>query len=171
MATIASNSGNLPIRNELQPQTALKYAWFVWLTMLAIPFLYFLYVVWSMMSAQTSAPDRWLGDKWFITSVVYMVLVAPGSFFVRSRLFRNYWKGQPVPPRDYLKGMFTAWGALELGGILSLSGCLATGALLPNLFPALAGVVLFVALWPNGRAMISGGRGASDDPERYEEPR
>ena len=170
MATLASHHADLPAPKQLNPETALQYAWGAWLTMLACPFVLFLLVAWWSMDA-ASARDHWLSDRWFIASVAYMVLVVPGSLFVRSRCFAAYWKGEHVVPRDYLKGMFTVWGALELGGLLSLVGCLASGSLLPGLLPALAAFMMFVALWPNGRAMISGGRGASEDPERYEEPR
>jgi len=173
MATIASShSTNLPTpKNELAPEAALRYAWGVWLTMLAIPFLLFLYVVWSLMDSPGGDRNQWLSDRWFMSSVAYVVFVVPISFFIRSRFFRPYWKGECVPPRDYLKGMFTVWGALELGGILSLAGCLASNSLIPGLLPALAAFMLFVILWPSGRAMIPHARGSSDDPERYEEPR
>lgn len=171
MASIASHSANLhPVHKPLTPQTALRYAWYVWVTMLAIPFLLFLYVAWSLMHTPGRG-NQGLSDSWFIASVAYVVFIVPASFFIRSRFFKPYWRGECVPPRDYLKGMFTVWGALELGGILSLCGCLASESLLPSLLPALADFMLFVILWPSGRAMICDRRGASDDPERYEEPR
>jgi len=69
---------------------------------------------------------------------VGLVLAAPASFFIRSRIFRDYWKGQRVRPRAYLTGMFTVWGTLEIGGLLSLTGCLVSRSLLPTLLPALA---------------------------------
>jgi hypothetical protein len=171
MATIASHSANLPSPRSLSPQTALRYAWYVFLVLLACPFVLFLLVVWRVMDTPIADRNLWISDRWFLTAVAYMVLIVPASFFVRSRWFRPYWKGESVPPYDYLKGMFTVWGALELGGLFSLFGCLASGALLPSLLPALAAFVMFGLLWPNGRAMVAESRGASDDPERYEEPR
>ena len=171
MATIASHSGNLPSPRTLSAQTALRYAWYVWMVLLAIPFLLFLYVVWRLMDSPVGDRNLWLSDRWFLTAVAYVVFVIPASFFVRSRWFSPYWKGQSVPPYDYLKGMFTVWGALEVGGLFSLIGCLASGSLVPSLLPALAAFMLFVILWPSGRAMAAEARGASDDPERYEEPR
>ncbi len=67
-------------------------------------------------------------------------------------------------------GMFTVWGTLEIGGLLSLTGCLVSRSLLPTLLPALAAFMMFVVLWPSGRAMINS-HGGSDDPEKYGEPR
>lgn len=171
MATIATHSGNLPTPSRLTAQMALRYAWYVWLVMLVCPFFLFLYAIWSSVRSPAITDNQWLADRWFIASVLYMIVVPSASFFIRSRWFAPYWKGDCVPPRDYLKGMFTVWGALELGGIVSLAGCIASGAILPNLLPALAAFTMFVIMWPNGRAMACGGRGASDDPERYEEPR
>jgi hypothetical protein len=140
--------------------------------MLVLPLLLTLYVVWTLGGATTSERrDLPLANGWFIASVAYMCLVAPASFFIRSRFFRDYWKGQCVPPRQYLKGMYVVWGALEVGGLLSLVGCLMSRSLLPGLLPAVAAFVMFVVLWPSGRAMVCSDRGASDDPEKYEEPR
>ncbi|MDB5321751.1 MAG: hypothetical protein JWN40_3382 [Phycisphaerales bacterium] len=157
---------------DLTPQTALRYAWWVYLTMLVLPFLMFLYVASSLMGETgVERRDRPLADGWFIASVVYMVVIAPASFFVRSRFFRDYWTGKCVAPRQYLKGMIVVWATLEIGGLLSLFGCLMSRSLLPGLLPAMAAFVMYVVLWPNGRAMICGARGASDDPEKYEEPR
>ena len=158
MATIASHSSNLPSPGSLSAQRALQIAWYVWLILLAVPFLLFLYVVWTLMHGQGGRGDEWLSDRWFLAAVAYVVFVIPASFFVRSRWFRPYWKGQSVPPYDYLKGMFTVWGALEVGGLFSLIGCLASGSLLPSLLPALAAFVLFGILWPNGGAMMSNSR-------------
>jgi hypothetical protein len=173
MSILASHrSGDEPrIRKELSPETALRYAWCGWLTMLACPFVLFLGVAWSLMGDQALNRDRPLSDQWFVASVAYMVLIVPATFFIRSRLFRQYWKGECVAPRAYLIGMYTVWGALELGGVLSLAGCLVSRSLLPSLMPAIAAFMMFVVLWPSGRAMICNGRGASDDPEHYEEPR
>jgi hypothetical protein len=171
MAMIASHHGDVhPKRRELVPQEALRYAWYVWMTLLICPFLLFLYVAWTL-TEYSSRRELQFADSWFVGSVAYMVLVVPASFFVRSRLFRNYWKGECVAPAAYLKGMFTVWGALEIGGLLSLAGCLLSKSLLPTLLPALAAFMMFVVLWPSGRAMICHERGSSDDPERYEEPR
>lgn len=161
----------MPAGKELTPEVALRYAWGGWLTMLACPFVLFLYVAWSLMGDQPMRRNRPLSDVWFLASVAYMVLIVPATFFIRSRLFRAYWKGDCVAPRAYLTGMYTVWGALELGGLLSLAGCLASRSLLPSLMPAIAAFMMFVVLWPSGRAMICAGRGASDDPEHYEEPR
>lgn len=171
MASIASHSSNVPSPRSLSSQSALQYAWYVWLILLACPFLLFLYVVWTLMHSRAGAGNEWLSDRWFLVAVAYIVFVVPGSLFLRSRWFQPYWKGQSVQPYDYLKGMFVVWGALEVGGLFSLIGCLASGSLLPSLLPALAAFMLFVILWPSGRAMMSNSRGASDDPERYEEPR
>ena len=172
MATLASHREHAPAtaRAEWTPQMALRYAWYVYLTLLVIPFLLFLYVVWSG-DRSAEVPGRELANRWFIGTVAYMVLVVPASFFLRSRYFQGYWTGDCVSPRNYFKGMLVVWLALEIGGLLSLAGCLVTRSFAPCILPALVGFMMFAALWPSGRAMICGDRGASDDPEKYEEPR
>jgi hypothetical protein len=173
MSVIASeHRENLHHGHELTPQQALRNAWIGYGVMLALPFLMFLFVAASLMSQDGAVRrDLPLANGWFIASIVYMVLIPAASFFIRSRYFRNYWKGERVAPRQYLKGMYTVWVALEIGGLLSLLGCLMSRSLVPGLLPALAAFVMYIVLWPNGRAMVSSGRGASDDPEKYEEPR
>jgi hypothetical protein len=169
MASIASHQSAIETKHELTPGAALRYAWIGYLILLTCPFLMFLYVA-SSLNDGLPTGNRPLVDGWFIASVAYMVLAAPASFFIRSRFFRDYWKGKCVRPRSYLTGMFIVWGTLEIGGLLSLTGCLLSRSLLPTLLPALAAFMMFVMLWPSGRAMINL-HGGSDDPEKYGEPR
>src|SRR4051794_14258893 len=112
MASVASHQAEFETKPELQPGAALRYAWIGYLILLTCPFLLFLYVAWSLNDGLPFG-DRPLADGWFIASVAYMVLAAPASFFVRSRIFRDYWQGKCVRPRSYLTGMFIVWGTLE----------------------------------------------------------
>ena len=110
--------------------------------------------------------------RWFIGCVAYVVLIVPASFFLRSRFFRAYWNvGECVSPRNYFLGMVSTWVALEIAGLLSITGCLVTRTFAPCIIPAAVAFMAFVMLWPNGRAMVCRDRGESDDPEKYEEPR
>jgi hypothetical protein len=170
MAATLSHSGQSDARPPLTAQRALKVAWYGYLVMLALPFLYLLFIVWSLMGVPRRQNQTIL-DGWFLASVAYMVIVVPASFFVRSRFFREYWRGRVVTPAAYLKGMYVVWVALEVGGLLSLTACLVSRSLAPSLMPAVAAFMMFCALWPNGSAMVAARRGDSDDPERYEEPR
>jgi hypothetical protein len=156
-------------RDALHPEAALRIAWFCWLGFLALPFVLFLYVVWSLMD-NNEPRDLNAANGWFVASMVYLIVVVPLAIFWRSRLFRAYWTGECVSPKSYLIGMISVWLTLEIGGIFSLIGCLVTGSLLPNLLPALVTFMLFTPLWPSGRAMICS-TGNTDDPEAYEEPR
>ena len=93
----------------------------------------------------------------------------PAAIFWRSHVFQSYWKGVAVGPSAYLRGMFTLWFALEVGGILSLVGCIVSHTFMPGLIPAATAFVLFTPLWPSGRAMLDH-QGESDDPAKYAEP-
>jgi len=157
-------------RRELCADTALSIAWWTWFTLLAIPFVVFLAVVWHLMDNEPVATTNTTANAWFVISMAYMAICVPAAFFWRSRMFKGYWSGQLVSPRDYLIGMTTVWLALEIGGLLALAGCLVSGALLPNLLPALLAFMLFTPLWPNGHSMT---RALTDerDPADYEEPR
>ena len=66
--------------------------------------------------------------------------------------------------------MMTLWLILETGMLHSLIGCYATKSFMPCLAPAIGCFLLFIALWPTGKTMISR-VGSSDDPGLYVEPR
>jgi hypothetical protein len=170
MAAIASQSAGIA-SEELNPETALRYAWFSWLGMLVLPFLLFLYVCWSLMDETGGKRDLPAANVWFLACVTYMITVVPASIFWRSWHFRAYWSGDCVAPRSYLIGMLGVWATIEIGGLASLIGCIVTRSLLPTMLPALVAFMLFVPLWPSGRSMICHHKGDSDDPETYEEPR
>lgn len=170
MATLVSHTA-VGAREELTPDVALRYAWMWWLGFLAVPFVLFLYVVWSLMDdSGATRRDLPAANVWFIVSMAYIILAVPAAIFWRSRVFKAYWSGECVSPRSYLTGMLTVWATLEIGGIFSLIGCLISDSLLPNLLPSLVAFMLFTPLWPSGRAMVCSA-GSSDDPEQYEEPR
>jgi hypothetical protein len=155
---------------QFSVDAALQIAWWIWFALLAIPFVVFLAVIWHLMDSDGTSANLKLAQFWFIAVMGYMALGVPGAFFWRSRIFRGYWTGRFVSPRDYLVGMGTIWMSLEIGGLIALIGCLASHTLLPNLLPALLAFMLFTPLWPNGHSMI---RPLHDerDPAHYEDPR
>jgi hypothetical protein len=155
------------------PALALRRAWVIWFALLGSPFVLFLVTVWHLTDEEVSSatpPAPALARVWFLGSMAYLALVIPAAFFWRSRIFKAYWTGQVVGPRDYLKGMLTIWLALDIGGFVALAGCLISGRILPCLLPALVAFIIFVPLWPSGRAMTRP-VGNQDDPELYEDPR
>ena len=148
----------------------LRRAWVIWFALLVSPFILFLVTVWKLMDEEGSIASPALARGWFLGSMTYLAVVVPAAFFWRSRIFKAYWSGQVVAPRDYLKGMFTVWFALETGSIFGLIGCLVSGRVLPCLLPALVAFIIYIPLWPSGRAMTRP-VGNEDDPELYEDPR
>jgi hypothetical protein len=151
---------------------AMRIAWWLWFSLLLLPFIYFIAVMVALMNEAGAGTPRneSASNMWFIGSVIFMCVVAPLSFFLRSHLFRPYWRGEVVPPKAYVMGMAAVWLALELSGIVSLTGCLVTKSLLPCILPGIAAFVLFLPLWPSGHAMVRRNVGNADDPGRYEEP-
>ncbi len=171
MALVAHSHVGTPVESHLTAATALRYAWISWLTFLLLPFFLFLYVLVNLTDIDENATRHLASAQiWFVVSMAYMAIVVPGAIFWRSRLFKPYWQGNTVSPNHYLKGMFLVWLSLEIGGLVSLTGCLVNHSLQPNLLPALVAFMLFTPLWPSGRAMTRH-TGHLDDPEKYEEPR
>lgn len=156
-------------RSTLSPANALRWSWLCWGVLLALPFGFLQWVIWQFISGKISptGADR---ERWFTAAASYLIIVVPGSLFVRGRLFKDYWLGRPVPPAKYILATIAIGVALAIGGIFSLIGCLVTGSFMPNLIPALLALVLYALHWPTGRAMIRK-VGNVDDPQKYEEPR
>jgi len=153
---------------SLSVASAIRIAWVTWLTLLIIPFMVSLYLIWKFSSGET-AVRRDDGQVWFLISFLYLLAVVPMSFFWRAHLFKAYYEGNPVQPPKYLFGMISVWMALEIGGLFSLAGCLIYDSLLPGV-PALVAFMFFVTFWPGGRAMTRK-VGTSQDPEVYRSPR
>ncbi|HEY7087290.1 MAG TPA: hypothetical protein VH518_04325 [Tepidisphaeraceae bacterium] len=154
----------------LAADSALHIAWLIWLILLAVPFVVFIVTIWSQMDSEDSAGNKTLARSWFLVSMIYMMVGVPAAFFWRGRIFHGYLAGKLVAPRDYLLGMCTIWGAIEVGGLIALLGCIVTGTLLPNLLPALLAFMLFTPLWPNGHSMTRPLYN-EHDPADYEDPR
>lgn len=155
---------------ELNPRTALLAAWVCWWTLLTIPFLVFLSVIWRQMYLELTPAPQQMAHRWFIFAMAFLGVSVPLAFFAQGRAFRAYWQGQAVEPRKYLRGMITIWMSLEFSGLVALFGCWYTNTLLPNMLPAILAFMLFVPLWPNGHAM-SRPLVNESDPADYEEPR
>ncbi len=157
-------------RSHLSADIALQIASWTWCVLLAIPFVGFIFVVWHLMDREIADVNESIGLRWFVASMVYMMIGPPMAFFIRSRFFRGYWSGRIISPKNYLLGQITVWASLEFGGMLGLAGCIASGKLLPNLIPALLAFMFFLPLSPNGHAMT---RPLTNehDPGDYEDPR
>lgn len=171
MTNVAAHdeAGGRGSHGSLTVPTALRLAWATYVTFLILPFLLFLCAVWVLMIHE-SAGLHTAKPAWFLASSAYLLVVVPASFFLRGRLFKEYWTGHPIQPAKYLFGMTAIWSALEFGGIISLLGCFVDQALLPNLLPALVAFMFFVTLWPSGRAMVRS-VGNEADASIYEQPR
>ncbi len=158
-----------PDRPQLTVERALLYAWRTWITLLAIPFLLVLGLVWHMGFGQVGTAGGNV-TGWFFGAMIFIAVVIPASFFAREKIFSSYWTGQVVSPRKYLAGMVTVWIALDLAGIFCVLGSIMTESLMPNLIPSVILLLYFFTQWPMGRAMVHSA-GHEEDAQLYKEPR
>jgi hypothetical protein len=168
-AAIPSDSPLADNRSTLTPRRALHIARVTWLVMLVLPFAVFLGALLYMATEQPALAPSW-SETWFVIALVYIALVVPAGFFVRARIYRKFWRGGVVTPREYLTGMLAVWGTLEFGGLFSLVGCLLNNHLMPNMLPAALCFVLFTPFWPSGLAMVRP-VGTQDDSTVFAHPR
>ena len=168
MPTTTLPPGDNPRTTRLSPRAALRLAWLGWGILLAGPFLLLQVLVWYVPASEMSrlyAPTTF----WFLAAMAYLIVVVPALFFVRGHLFRDYWMGRPVPPRNYVIATIVMGAALALGGIISLIGCMVTASFMPNLIPGFIALLLFLMHWPTGSAMTRNS-GNSQDHQIYQEP-
>jgi len=171
MATIATRGAvHHDGRNELGPARALQIAWWTWLVLLLAPFIFFLCVAYRL-NGDTVVADKDLSHAWFLGTMAYLCVATPAAVFWRSYLFKPYWNGDVVTPRNYLVGMTSVWLALEIGGLAALLGGLLSHTYVPCTIPGIAAFVFFLPFWPSGEAMVRRNVGNTDDPGRYKEPR
>ena len=157
--------------DQWTPQKSMGAAWGVWLALFCLPVLV---MVWTMATLDPSenrgdAQTRW-SNIWFVGSCIWLGVTIPLSFFVRGRLFKNWQKGETVPPGKYLLGMLVPWVCFEIAGIGAILGIHFTNLVMPCILPAMAAFVVFLTQWPNGHAMTRH-VGGTDDGAFYEEPR
>jgi hypothetical protein len=149
---------------------AMKLAWWIWLGLLAAPFAVFFVAIWRILGGGGAAADPVAAQRWFVATMLCLVIVVPSALFFRSHLFKPYWSGHVVPPGRYLAGMTAVWASLAIAGLSAALACLLTRTLVPNILPALLALLLFECHWPNGHAM-SRPLHNERDPAEYEDPR
>lgn len=155
--------------HHLSPRAAVKTAWRLWTLLLVLPFLVFMASLVYLMTTRAAVRPE-LSHRWFVFAMLWTALTIPAAFFIRSRLFHDYWQGRTVPPARYLVGMAVVWVTIEAAGLISLAGVFLSGSLLPDLIPALFAFVLYLTLWPTGAAMTHP-VGAEDDASVFRHPR
>lgn len=156
---------------EQNTQRALRLAWLLWATLQIIPLVVFVLAISAASVAEPGASRAAIADPWFLVTMAGLLVAIPLSFFWRSHLFKDYWQGHRVSPRRYVAGMLTVWLVLAVGGTAASLGCLVSGTICPNIFPAALALALFVLFWPTGHAMDTKGEGQAEDSQDYVEPR
>lgn len=155
--------------HDITPGEALWHAWLWWLVLLLLPFFVFIAVLFMWLFFEPT-PNETVANVFFVISMLWLLVSVPTAFALRSHCFKAWWEGQTVEPRSYLRGMVTIWMASEIGGLIALIGCLASGSLMPTLVPAAVAFMLFVPFWPSGRALVDA-VGTADDDTYFREPR
>jgi len=147
-----------------------RAAWCIYVGLLLLPFLVLasateLRSIFGVLPGTAHQVDRW-----FVLTMAYLVLAVPAALFYRRHLWKTFFRGKSVTPGHYLTGMLVLWMTLEVGILVPLIHCEATGSYLPGLVPAIVAYVFFLTLWPIGNMMLDH-TGIVEDPQKYQEPR
>jgi hypothetical protein len=130
--------------------TALRLARLLWFLFLFTPFLAALWIS-ARIPADRVPISRLAEGRWFVVAMLYLVGIAPGTFFWRERMYSDHRTGPLTRPVKFLVGLVSIWLALLSSAILSFIGCIFMGTFLPNIIPAFFALMLFLMLWPTGR--------------------
>jgi len=139
---------------ELERTNALSAAMWAWRALLVIPLAAFA----AVMATAGLGPSggAWLegwGLLFLVVALLCLALVAPPVYILRSHCFRAAWRGKPIDPPSYVRGLITVWVVLEMTVLLSLASCVASGALLPGVLPGALALMLLAFSGPSARAL------------------
>jgi hypothetical protein len=139
-------------RSRMSAFTAFRLARLLWSVFLFTPFLAALWIS-ARIPVDRVPISRLAEGRWFIAAMLYLVVIAPGAFFWRERMYSGHRSGAMARTGKFLPGMISIWLALLSSAILSLIGCIFTGSFLPNMVPAFFALMLFLMLWPTERVI------------------
>lgn len=133
---------------------AVVAAWAWWGTLIAVPIVVAGLGAW-VLGPLEGVSTQLRGTVFAVAAGLWVLGAGPAAFVLRSHCFRAAWQGRGVEPARYLRGVLTAWAAWEVGALLSVVGCLASGAWLPCALPGVLALMALVALPPSGRAVAA----------------
>jgi len=113
--------------------------------------------------------DNVAGWTFFIGGMTWISLTVPLGFYLRSKYWAAYYRGEVVAPGDYIKGNLAIWIPLVIAGVVGFIAFAGT-RFVANLFTSVTAFVIYMSMFPNGHAMTRP-IGDHDDSGVYEEPK
>lgn len=151
---MASKRYAMAMGSELERGNAMSAVNWAWRALVALPVAAFFLAAgtWAIGVGETGEPGGW-GLIFLLAALLCLALVVPPVFVLRSHCFRAAWRGRPVDPPSYVRGLMTVWVVLEMVVLLSLASCLAYGDLLPGVLPGVLAWTLLAFCGPSERAL------------------
>ncbi len=137
---------------ELERTNALEAVVWAWRAMVGMPLVAFA-VIQGTLSPATSGQLTGLGLLFLVLSLLVLVLVLPPAILLRAHCFRAAWRGQPVDPVSYTRGLLTVWLVMVGAAVLSLASCVASETLLPGILPGALAMILLALTGPSAKAL------------------
>ena len=154
---------------------ALRKAWGAYLFLALLPpMMMIMSIFWLLLAPRgwyqplISTEQNMAGWLAFVAGMIWISVTVPVGFFLRSRYWSAYYRGELVDPAEYHRGNLAVWIPLVVAGVAGFIGLAATHYV-ANLFTSVTAFVMFLALYPTGHAMTRP-VGDHDDPGVYEEP-
>ena len=138
---------------DISPEQALKTSRIMWAALLMGCVMFTIVViVLNLMAEKEGAPieeDNFL----FYIALGLQIAFIPVAFITRSQVFKKGWVEDIVKPFAYLKGNIIALALIEGPCILGIVSMFISKKIMPNgIIPAI-GLVVFIILFPNGKAL------------------
>lgn len=108
--------------------------------------------VWYIMVVDAAPTD--LAHQWFyIVACMVAATLVPASFHLRSKVFKKFWDGGVVSPREFVIGSVLPWVALTISAMIGWLGVLHAHSLVPSFVVPASMVIVMLILYPTGDAM------------------
>lgn len=157
-------------REPLDAQSALRRAWVWYIACLAVPFVMIVcHAAGKVIDAQPFISEQ-VSRIGFVATLFWIGLSGAAGFLGQEYYFASYYKGQPVTPKEYLKGKVITWLCLMSGAVIAAVFMWLSQEAFPHIFAAIIAFVFTITQYPQGDAMTLT-TGNLDRSQLYQTPR
>ena len=137
---------------SITPQKALAASRIIWGAL--VMGLVFIGTVTLFTLKNNSRPADHL--EYIFAGIVWSMLLigVPIGLFIRGQIFKRHWVGSVVTPIGYQTGNIIAWAICEGISMNAVVFCQIVGRSWLVLSAGIAGLVMLLLLFPNGKAMF-----------------
>ena len=149
---------------------AIRKNWALYLAFALVPPAAMILCIFALIWNGGTRFSSFGGIGWLIAGMTWISVAVPIAFYVRRRLWINWYEGHGVvSPENYFKGNLVVWTPMIIAGVMGFMGTAITAGP-ASLFTSITALVLFLSQNPDASALTKP-VGDHDDPGVYQEPK